>query len=521
MLRLSFLFLSMGLFVASTAFSFTITNPLKPGSTLVNIGGNVRTLTRSTSCKAKYWGNIQENACACCIIKNSMAPKGQIRYKSDTVSRCLEKKHCSEDTLAQMKKDLEPPYNPNYPEYFITQVIQNSLPIAETGTLGSEFTDKQALTTEGAIQALKVLAAQKKIKHSSKSIEECFQAEALGGGGSQTLRLFMISQKPKCGSNSDTSTKGVYILKELKKGPEEIKNTTIVKQSILGKYNLTNPDRPKDFPAIALDEISFTYKDKKGKAHYLSVLPMAPGDSIFNILKEFSKYYKTHPQKDSMENLIQGKQLPKSTTPQLVRAQHAMLVFGSQLGKLHAAHMTRDPKGRLSGKSHAVHGDLHAHNVFEDIDHNIIFIDGETFARGVESPRAVGKDLLRIYLFSTIRNASKHNPRKGNVGQTYWHEQIIKPFLLGYVHSYAHLDGSFNLENLEDVMRILRKTFSLAGSTSEVEGFLKAGPIKALWAYRKYITKILNEIEAEIKKNPKAGGLSPQTQIILEKRKPS
>ena len=511
MFRFAFYLSVYGVLFCAEGMAIQVTNPFKPGSTVVNIGGNVKTLTRSTSCKAKNWGNVQENACTCCIVKSAIRSGGKIQYGGNPVPYCLKKKHCTDETLQTIGESVGISYNSNFPQAFTNKVIANSLSISNSGTLAANYYSGSSLKPEGVIAGLSRLAKQGKIKHSSRDLHDCFYAEPIGGGGSQTLQLFKISKREKCGGSHSGQGEDIYIVKELKKTTEEIKNTTLIKNSILGQYNLSNPTRPQNFPAIALDETSFIYQDTKGKPHYLAVLPMAQGDSIFNILKVFAESYKKHQGEGSLSS-------PEYKNS-LVRAQHAMMALGSQLGRLHATHMSRDKKGRLSGKSQAVHGDMHANNIFEDIDHNIIFIDAETFAIGIKSPRSIGKDLLRIYLFSTIRSSSKQNPGKGKVGQTYWHEEIIKPFLLEYVRSYALLGGTFNQQNLDDIMQILRKTFSLSGSASEAEGFfLKAGPLKSLWAYRKYINKILIEIESELRKNPNTGGLSMQAELFLKNK---
>ena len=496
-------------------YSLRFTNPLKPGKAVVKIGSTVKTLTRSTSCKARNWGNSQENSCTCCIVKYGLRRGGKFRYSGNHIKHCLKKKHCTPDSLNSIARSLGTSYDSNHPDRLTVSVITGAQVIPTIGTLGKEFHTKGRLNAQGAVEALSALARLNKIPGNPKEIKACLKASPLGSGGSQTLELFLVSQNIYCSRQSKIGRElfdGLYVVKGLGKGRVEAKNTAFIRKSVLGQYALSNPDRPAGFPSIALDEVSFSYRDHKGKQHYLAVLPLASGSSIFDILKTFSQAYKTHKNNGTL-----GSATYKSAEN---RAQHAMIKLGQQVGRLHVTYMTRDKKGRLTGKSRAVHGDMHLDNVFEDIEHNVVFIDAETFVKSLKSPRPIGKDLLRIYLFSTIRKAAHQNARKGNVGQTYWHATLIKPFLREYIRAYAFIDGNFNEDNFQDAMRILRRTFSLSGAGGDLEAvFLKAGPIRSLWAYRKYIRRILNELEKEIRENPEGGGLNPMQEIILKGRK--
>lgn len=501
-----------------------VTNPFKPGSTVVNIDGNVRTLTRSTSCKAKYWGNSQENACTCCIVKQGVQVANKTAYErlkyfrsnaKKIVSHCLEKKHCTEDTLTTIAQSLDTSYDSQNLDLLVRKIFGDAQVVAGVGKIGEDYHQEGALTPQGVIFALSNLARQKKIPSTPQEIRNCFKAEVLSEKGSQSAQLFTVSQNTYCNNPLQDGKKlfnGVYVVKELRKGKTEIKNTARVKESFLNQYNLTNPNRPKGFPAIALDEISLTYKDQAGKPHYLAILTLAPGSSVFTVLKNFAESYKTHKEDNTLSSLSDYK-------VRLTKARHTMASLGAQIGRLHATHMTRDKRGRFSGKSTAVHGDMHSNNIFVDDPLNVVLIDPETFAIGLDSPRSVGKDLLRIYLFSTLRNAAHQNARKGNVDQGYWHEQIIKPFLLEYILSYAYLDGTYNEENFKDVIRILKSTFSLSGSGRDPEAvFIHTGIFKSMMAYRKYITPLLKEIEKEIRESSNPIELSLQGSPIQAKR---
>jgi hypothetical protein len=474
----------------------TFINPLKPGSALVKIGNHVKTLTRSTSCKPANWNNNQEDACTCCVTKYSLRSNGQLKgSEGKAVSTCLEEGKCTSESLVNIARSLKTAFNPQAPELLESRIIQGVQVVATSGTIGKEYHEGNKLTAEGVKKALSILATQRKIDATPSQIETHFQVEPLSDKGSQTIQTFMVSRNTYHQRDSQTDKKlfeGAYIVKELGKGVTEIKNTNRVKQSFLGQYNLSNPDRPKGFPAIALDEVSFKYENDRGTPHYLAILTLAPGLPVFKILKNFATAYK--------DLGGQGVRVSENYT----KMRHAMASLGGQVGRLHATYMTRDAKDHLTGKSLAVHGDMHSNNVFVENAHlDVVFIDAETFAIALKSPRSVGKDLLRIYLFSTVRNAAHQNPRKGNVRQTEWHAEVIKPFLREYILAYAFLNGEYSQQNFEDVMRILRSTFSLSGSTSDPEAvFLKAGPISSLRVYWKYINPLLNDLEKEIRDHP-------------------
>ncbi len=92
--------------------------------------------------------------------------------------------------------------------------------------------------------------------------------------------------------------------------------------------------------------------------------------------------------------------------------------------------------------------------------------------------------------------------RKGNVGMTDWHKIVIEPFFKAYVKTFATDDnGQFNQDDFKDILNILRRNFSIRGATNDIDSvFIKVGFIKSMWAYRKYIRRMLNNIETTLEK---------------------
>lgn len=69
--------------------------PFRRGKAIVNINGQVQTLTTSTSCKPKYWQQSQESACMCCVAKRSLKGNTFV-HNGRAIKHCLKKGHCTQ-----------------------------------------------------------------------------------------------------------------------------------------------------------------------------------------------------------------------------------------------------------------------------------------------------------------------------------------------------------------------------------------------------------------------------------------
>ena len=471
-----------------------IAHPFNSSKTTVNINGIVRPLTRSTSCKPRYWGNLQKNACYCCISKRSLAGS-DFKYKGTAVSHCLKKGHCSRDILEEMSAVINRKYVEDDASAFVAAVIQHVRAFVVVSKFDQTEEKKGIMTEAGARRAILDLQKRGLLPPDKKT--NCLSVTPLAQKSSQVLSLFAVSESSKCQYPTAPETMtGLYIVKQLKRGVREASRLQMIRESPLNQFALSDPNRDPNFPAIALDHLSFYFKTSKGKQQYVSVLPLAPGQSIFQYLKSYALAFKK-----GKTGTIQEKVALNSQENQI---RKVMTSLGTKMARLHKRYMTRR-NGHLTGKSFGTYGDFHGNNVFSTNDGDIVIIDPESFVYALKKARPVGKDLTRVYTFSTLRNASHQNQRAGNVDMTTWHTTVIKPLFKAYIKTFSYNgNGTFNKEDFEDILRILRNNFSLRGTGNDLSGvFINTGFIKTMWAYRKHVRRIINELEREIKaENP-------------------
>ncbi|MEI8320689.1 MAG: hypothetical protein WCG05_01595 [Alphaproteobacteria bacterium] len=464
------------------AHSFRIT---RSGTAVVEIGGVQKIMTRSTSCKASNWKwseDMQLNSCKCCLVKHSLKKDGTFSYENNSISVCKEDQKCTVEIIDNIRQSFGLEEKSSFPT--ILESLVNEVSVVKA----ADVTNADYITT-----VLRILKKKGKIK----DFDDNYASYAVGGGGAQTLQLFIVK---------DVKGDVKYIVKELKKSIGETSNIGIIKKSSLKEFIL-NPDGPNAFtgmPFIALNVIFSTYRDPNGKLHTVAVLPAAPGEQLIKILQSFADNYGAFsvatPSDKDMEKRInymkQKKDLPK-----------IMYDFGHQLGKFHLFGMT-EKNGHLTGFSTAVHGDMHSNNIFIDTkNHNAVtFIDAETMALALNKPRYVGADLRKFYIFAAI-NRKKHQYAKGDIPTEEWHQLIIKPFLKGYIDAYAKSeDDKINAEKLKDVFVILKNSLLKTFGTKEklidvllVPTVFGKDPLKLLKYQTKYMKPLLKELVQEYK----------------------
>ena len=83
-----------------------------------------------------------------------------------------------------------------------------------------------------------------------------------------------------------------------------------------------------------------------------------------------------------------------------------------------------------------------------------------------------------------------------------WHSLVIEPFFKAYVRTFSmDASGQFSRSDFEDILNILRRNFSIRGSANDAESvFIRVGFIRSMWAYRKYIRRMLNNIQTSLEK---------------------
>lgn len=488
MKKFIFILALMGLIVESHA----LYNPFKSQKLLVKIGDRSTVLSQGTSCKSQYWGNSSVNSCKCCLVKHSLGARAQVLSARD-INGCIKKGRCSVKILEQLQSGYSVA---SFPE--ILAPLLKEVKVVETVTVATEdfhpLQKKQV--TEKGIQAMFLSLQQSgKVKDSPYAIEHCFQVKSFSetNTGMFSSQLFGVFVDESCAaeqSSFDMSRAHLkYIVKEVAKGTTELRRMEALKASPLGQYSLSNPSRPVGFPAIAFNELSSMYKDRSGKKHYMTVLTAAPGKPFFDLINNFNA-------------LAQKKDISHKET---VKVEKAYRSFGKAMGLLHSTYMTKDSRGRLTGKSHAVHGDLHMHNVFfltrEDEDDDLItLIDVETMAHALKQPQDVAQDLRKSYIFTARTLPTKSLARKftpsGSIDQNLWHMITIKPFLEAYVDAYVMTeDGKVDRERLEDVMKILNHSYLSIFSSRKQLGFIAlVGVHNFMKAQKKYLKPIIDLI---------------------------
>ncbi|UNM06432.1 MAG: hypothetical protein H6925_01620 [Holosporaceae bacterium] len=457
----------------------------------VNINGQIQTLTKSTSCKTYYWNNRQDSSCMCCIAKKNLKGK-RFTHDGKAVDHCLKKGHCTPEVLEEIGETVNRKYTPDDPSLLVSSIV-NHVRTTETVSQFNATEHKNGkMTALGAGRAIRELA-KRRLLGRSENISGCLKVEPLSAVSSQTLSLFLVKESSKCTQpNIPERIEKVYIIKQLKRGYTEAKRLLELRHSMLNQYALLNPERPKDFPCDCARCIVFSLQRAKRKNTLCFSLALSPGQSVFTTLKRFSEAFNAA-KSDKTQDKV-------SLTAQENKVRSTMRILGEKIARLHKKYMTRK-NGRLTGRSHATYGDFHSNNVFRSFN-DIIIIDPESFVFSLKKPRPVGLDLTRIYAFSTLRNAKHQNVRKGNVGMTDWHKIVIDPFFRAYVKTFSiDENGQFNRNDFQDILRILRRNFSIRGATNDADSvFIKVGFIKSMWAYRKYIRRMLSNIETSLEK---------------------
>ncbi len=512
---------------------------LRSGEAAVTLGGKTRILTKSTSCKAEIWGPTE--GCRCCILKHALKPNGTFDFRGDHVTACIKEKRCTRkiaDSLGSQDvriseplssrerhaRDLASIFGEEIPkndedqksltvrggqlgDTFLTErIVKKSRLIAPLGKPAETQGKLSNLTTDGVKSALVGL-----IPESEERINQCMTVKTFGSGGAQTDQLFGVFTA--CGELIDlegSTPKLQYIVKGLKKISES-RNLEELKRDF-AQYNLLNPRRPRDFPAIAMS-LGTGHYFANGKLNYITVMPAAPGKPLYAIAKEFIEKvylpyqkYRTHIGQGMIEEDSDTEQEYKK---ELEETQKVFSILGDRLGRFHEEGMTKDDTGHLTGYSHNVHGDFHSNNVFYGIENEepiITFIDPETLVISFKKPRDVAKDLRHFYLYLTLHFKNDQNVARLVTDKNFWHEAFILPFLEAYVKAYAiRINSRFkkkiNWSKYDDAMSISKRALlSISGSREDIGQSIGAIPYGFWSNQRTYIKVIFEKINQSIRK---------------------
>jgi|GEM_PF-2136566 len=283
-------------------------------------------------------------------------------------------------------------------------------------------------------------------------------------------QLFSIRYDPSSiGSATKTSTfEPLYILKETKRGVDEIGHLYHVAQSELAQERIPTFDRirglansrPKTIADIAFDDAHFKIKTA-GKTRYFSLLQTARGKSLHSILKEFGA-------------LAVAKDLDEQEFLDAFKGIRRIFYnVGYAISELHQKH-NRDNKDTSKVGSTYTHGDLHSANIFYDtVTEKVTLIDNETFALSLPNPTSGVNDLLDFYMLHTVKTIAHYVSNQLTTNQEFGIDDKIWHDLWR-----ALIDGYFTALNLATVDEFKREFNSFRQQF--IDGFSDINPFVSL-----------------------------------------
>ncbi|WP_032112677.1 hypothetical protein [Candidatus Paracaedibacter symbiosus] len=459
---------------------------------VVNIGGVVKTLTSSTSCRIKDW-KTQSNSCACCLIKTSAFVRSKTNPYNNAINVCSAKRHCD----GQILRSLNP--SNLIPADFIPQLTRVAIQNPIIAVNKSDIQTKGSLTPEG-VRNLLTTAVHNKIITNEPHVTllkdaRCIYAQQIGETGAQVEQLFLISINMHCAIKRPAGKfSKTYILKGTKKKDKEVGNLRKIQASGLTYYDLQNPRRHEDDLAIAFDVQNFVY-NTGSQSHYLSLLELAPGVSCMTLTKQFGQatvnYNPNNPTSVEAYNSLYND------------VYYSFYKLGLGLSRLHQRFMKTNNKSLAIPT--VIHGDLHMDNIYTDympdlatqdmnpLHHTkVTLIDTETFAYALDKPGPVAVDLLVVYSFSVAQLQAKYRVPKV-ISEVTWHNVMLKPFLLGYIQAWPQ-------QKQAQIWRELKGIF-LTGTPQVKVGTRRSmmiDPIRYKMITNKYASPIFTQIGEEL-----------------------
>jgi hypothetical protein len=453
-------------------------------------------------------------------LKHALKRDGTFNTTGDYIKTCIKKDRCSRASVEELAKELKIAGEQVFQEgdlalrtsggirgdgEVVSRIVEAARAISPLKTYAHSDDMSGNLSPEGVKSALKGL-----IEEPEAMINQMV-VKPFGSGGAQTDQLFGVFQY----EGDDTKKLRLkYIVKGLKKISES-RNLEELKRDFR-EYSLSNSEKSKDFlaffPAIAMSFGTTYYKDSKGKKHYITVMPAAPGKPLHDIsesfVRDFYLPYQKYRKPVDQGLIKENEETEAEYAGALKETTRAFAVLGDRLGRFHATGMTVDKKGNLTGFSHNVHGDFHSNNVFYgkiDEQEAITFIDPETLVISFRKPRDVARDLRHFYLYLTLHFKNNQNVARLVADKEFWHMAFILPFLEAYVKAYAvttnhKFKQKINWHRYEDAMDITKRALlSITGSQEDIGQSIGAIPY-GFWSHQKtYLKKIFESINKSVK----------------------
>jgi hypothetical protein len=409
---------------------------------LVTINNTVQNITRKTKC-SKITDNSSD-FCDCCLIKEQAKGHNAVfalgRCSKKFLCFKLDKQEDAEQIIEKAKSRLR-----HFSVLDLGGLEHNpSLPLDGYLEDNHIFSIIKSLSEEGYL-----LFPLDIFKEKNEAL--CFRAKSLGDSakGINSGQLFAIFYNIQCSDKNLKSAKwkGIYILKETKKGLKELKNLYKVTQSKLGKEkiasNLLLLDKQNNshnkIAHITFEDVNFKFF-ARGHWRYFSFLQMAPGKSLSSHLKSFGEFLKKSSNKEN--NIAEINSLSST-----------FFDIGFAMSKLHQKYAI-DQDNDIFGKTF-IHGDFHAQNVFyEEKNRTVSLIDNETFALSFPRPSSGINDIIDLYLLHSVKTiAHKFTDQllvneEFGISDEIWHHLWAKLFH-GYLLAYEGLSKERLLKALE------------------------------------------------------------------------
>lgn len=395
----------------------------------IALNGKATKLSKSTKC-----GNFPEEACDCCLLKNTMVQK---MTNQKALDACTDKGFCqngirgANEGVREARKRMSPF------EIINIEKLAEAPKLPQNGMLNADsvLDILVSLSHNGSLPLVRRIL--------QSSHKPCLKIKALGNGakGVHTGQLFAIQVNQACVNNNsstrDSNWRNLYILKESKKGFSELHNLYRVKVSQLGNEYIEtartlydeneNPHSPTAL--ITFDDLHFKIV-AHNKTRYFSLLQTAKGKSFQDQLVDFS------------EQLADTSLSIESYIAEISKAKTMFYRIGFALSKLHQkyAQSSKNKETKL-GKTY-IHGDFHAQNVFYDHrSTDVTLIDNETFSLALKKRTSGVNDIVDLYLLHTVRTVAHQvskqlkTNREMGISDILWHD-LWHYFFVGYLQAY-------------------------------------------------------------------------------------
>jgi hypothetical protein len=432
--------------------------------TVVSIGALSKTLNKSTSCSMANWGNNLQNSCQCCLAKHLLEQDDP----GTAVNYCInEKNYCSLASINAISENLGLASGASSADRALAIYKSiDKLPVLELSEpVNPKLSDMNVIGFLAQAEKDRWFTFTNKMSPSSN--EQCYRAKQLGINSAATLQLILVSYAVSC-PNLDSNFEPFLIIKEMKKGIDEVKNLLSVELALKGTDQ-------ESLNVFALPLFNFAYFDNKKSAHFMSVLPLAQGKS----LREWLEDYYASPNIEKEDKL-----------------KNMFFNYGKSLAKLHIKHMI--PQGSIFGKTF-LHNDAHLANIFSTSDGKITFIDVETLAETIANRASPLRDLL--FFFIRIIGETKNDliRIKGLDFDTTkqiegWIGVSAGPFIKGYAQEYMEELGASRKSEILNALKnafVEQTWFSLSKLGLVMNVFTFSSQYNR---FKPYLEKVINSI---------------------------